>query len=397
MTSFDASPALWVRKQLKWAVRFQRGHDLPDDSRREGSVPVFAGGGVSGWHDEYCAEPPGIVTGRYGTIGEFHLVTTPYWPLNTALYSIDFFGNHPGFLRYLLEHIAPLFHVHAGKSAVPGVDRNDVHTIPVALPRPLVQEQIARVLDEETGRIDALLIAKQRVLDLLAEKRNAFIATAVTRGLDPNLKLRDSGVPWLGEIPAHWEIERARWLFRERDMRSTTGDEEMLTVSHLTGVTPRSEKEVNMFEAETNEGYKLCEPGDLVINTLWAWMGAMGIAPVKGIVSPAYNVYEPGPRLESAYIDALVRLPVFAQEVTRYSKGVWSSRLRLYPEGFFEVHLPVPPRDEQRAIVAHITHETAKIDAVRAATGRTIALLKERRAALIAAAVTGQLDLEAAA
>lgn len=269
----------------------------------------------------------------------------------------------------------------------------------VRYPAPPIEEQRAIVdrVSRQTARLDALVAAKQRLIDLLAEKRKAIIAIAVTRGLDPNMKLRDSGVPWLGEIPAHWEIERARWLFRERDVRSTTGEEEMLTVSHLTGVTPRSEKDVNMFEAESNEGYKLCEPGDLVINTLWAWMGAMGTAPLKGIVSPAYNVYEPGPRLAPAYIDALVRLPVFAQEVTRYSKGVWSSRLRLYPEGFFEVYLPVPPRDEQRAIVAHITHETAKIDAVRAATERTIALLKERRAALIAAAVTGQLDLEAAA
>ena len=90
-----------------------------------------------------------------------------------------------------------------------------------------------------------------------------------------------------------------------------------------------------------------------------------------------------------------MRLPVFAQEVTRYSKGVWSSRLRLYPEGFFEVFFPVPPLSEQRAIVAHIAAETAKLDALRAATERTIALLKERRAALIAAAVTGQLDREA--
>lgn len=267
------------------------------------------------------------------------------------------------------------------------------------LPSPslLLQSAIVRFLDHETARIDALVGAKQRLLDLLVEKRKAIVATAVTRGLDPKVKLRDSGVPWLGAIPAHWETERARWLFRERDVRSTTGDEEMLTVSHLTGVTPRSEKDVNMFEAETNEGYKLCEPGDLVINTLWAWMGAMGIAPVKGIVSPAYNVYEPGPRLTPAYIDALVRLPVFAQEVTRYSKGVWSSRLRLYPEGFFELYLPVPPQEEQRAVVAHIARETAKLDAVRTATERTIALLKERRAALIAAAVTGQLDVGAAA
>jgi type I restriction enzyme S subunit len=148
-----------------------------------------------------------------------------------------------------------------------------------------------------------------------------------------------------------------------------------------------------MFEAETTEGYKICLAGDLVINTMWAWMGAMGTSPVNGIVSPAYNVYVPGPRLKSSYIDALVRLPIFVQEVTRYSKGVWSSRLRLYPEGFYEVYLPVPPLDEQNAIVDHITRETTKLDALRNATDRTIAMLKERRAALIAAAVTGKLEI----
>ena len=124
---------------------------------------------------------------------------------------------------------------------------------------------------------------------------------------------------------------------------TVTGDEEMLTVSHITGVTKRSEKDVNMFEAETTEGYKLCSPGELAINTLWAWMGAMGTASVSGIVSPAYNVYVPCDKLVPAYVDAMVRMPVFAQEATRYSKGVWSSRLRLYPEGFFEIWLPVPP------------------------------------------------------
>jgi type I restriction enzyme S subunit len=267
------------------------------------------------------------------------------------------------------------------------------------IPAPLLSQQraIADYLDRETGRIDALIAAKERVLELLAEKRRALITRAVTRGLDPHAPLRDSGIPWLGEIPAHWETKRARWLFRERDIRSETGSEELLTVSHLTGVTPRSEKDVNMFEAETTEGYKLCETGDLVINTLWAWMGAMGVTRMNGIVSPAYNVYQAGPRLLPAYIDVLVRLPVFAQEVTRYSKGVWSSRLRLYPEGFFEVYLPVPPLNEQCAVVEYLDRETSKLDRVREATERTIVLLKERRSALIAAAVTGQIDVEAQA
>lgn len=255
------------------------------------------------------------------------------------------------------------------------------------------QRAIADYLDRETTRLDALVAEKERLLDLLAEKHRALITRAITRGLDPNVPLRDSGIPWLGEIPAHWKTERARWLFRERDERSDTGEEDLLTVSHLTGVTLRSEKDVNMFEAATKEGYKICLSGDLVINTMWAWMGAMGVSSTDGIVSPAYNVYEPMAHLDPSYADALVRLSAFAQEVTRYSKGVWSSRLRLYPEGFFAVSLPVPPLSEQREIVAHIENETCKLDGLRDATEKTAVLLKERRAALIAAAVTGHIDV----
>ncbi|MCW4115909.1 restriction endonuclease subunit S [Aurantimonas sp. MSK8Z-1] len=267
----------------------------------------------------------------------------------------------------------------------------------IPLPPLDVQKRIVGYLERETADIDALIAAKQKLLDLMAEKRRAIAAEAVMRGLDPSAPLRSSGIDWLGDIPAHWEVERCRWLFTERDQRSQTGEEEMLTVSHLTGVTPRSEKDVNMFEAESTTGYKLCIAGDLAINTLWAWMGAMGTARVDGIVSPAYNVYTPGPRLLPDYVDALVRIPVFAQEVTRYSKGVWSSRLRLYPEGFFETWWPVPPLEEQQQIVEHISAETTKIDRLRTATESSIALLKERRAALIAAAVTGQLEISEAA
>ncbi len=299
------------------------------------------------------------------------------------------------FCKYALREPAFLAEVEMRSVGVsyPAINASEVGDIRVHLPSLQQQRAIAGFLDREMMRLDNLVAKKERVLELMAEKRRTLITHAVTRGLDSRTPLRDSGIPWLGQILAHWELERARWLFRERDERSETGGEELLTVSHLTGVTPRSEKDVNMFEAATTEGYKICYAGDLVINTLWAWMGAMGVSPVNGIVSPAYNVYTPCERLTPAYVDALVRIPVFAEEATRYSKGVWSSRLRLYPEGFFEIWLPVPPIDEQRAIVAHITTETAKLDALRAATERTIALLRERRAALIAAAVTGQLNI----
>lgn len=301
------------------------------------------------------------------------------------------------FLAYLLPAPLKLINEFTYSTTVKHLSSFDIQKIHFPCPDGETQRELADFLDAATGEIDALINAKQKLLDLLAEKRRTLVAEAVIHGLDRSTPLRPSGIDWLGDIPAHWELERSRWLFTERDERSETGEEEMLTVSHITGVTPRSEKDVNMFEAETTAGYKLCFTGDLVINTLWAWMGAMGAAPVDGIVSPAYNVYTPGPRLLPAYVDALVRIPVFAQEVTRYSKGVWSSRLRLYPEGFFETFWPVPPLDEQKQIVARIAEERVKIDKLATATERSIGLLKERRSALIAAAVTGQIDIPEAA
>lgn len=273
-----------------------------------------------------------------------------------------------------------------------GLPKDEIGKLLLPIPPLKQQFTIANYLDRETSKLDALIASKELLVGILAEKRRALITRTVTCGINPNTSFRDSGLPWLGKIPAHWETERTKWLFSERDVRSETGEEEMLTVSHLTGVTPRSEKNVNMFEAESTEGYKVCDTGDLVINTLWAWMGAMGVSPMHGIVSPAYHIYTPCERIDPAYVDALVRIPVFAQEVIRFSKGVWSSRLRLYPEGLYEICLPVPPLDEQRAIVSHIAMETKKLDALREAAERTIALSKERRAALIAAAVTGKIQ-----
>jgi len=311
---------------------------------------------------------------------------------------------HDGFVYFPKWHgdTKWLFYIFASGEPYQGLGKfgtqlnlntDTVGDIRLAFPPLEEQRAITKYLDQETERLDALVTAKERWLELLAEKRRALITHAVTRGLNPAAPLRDSGFPWLGQVPKHWRVERSKWLFKERDERIDNDDGEMLTVSHITGVTKRSEKDVNMFEAETTEGYKICKKGDLAINTLWAWMGAMGIAPCDGIVSPAYNVYTPGPEMDRGFVEALVRMPTFVQEITRYSTGVWSSRLRLYPEGFFEAWLPVPPLAEQRAIVTHIAAATAKLDGLRAAAERTIALLKERRAALIAAAVTGKIQI----
>ncbi len=304
---------------------------------------------------------------------------------------------NPDFLAYLLRayDVKKVFYSMGG-GLRQSMKFADVKRLPAMVPSASEQRAIVAFLDRETAKIDALIDAQERLITLLNEKRQAVISHAVTKGLDPSAPMKDSGVEWLGKVPAHWEVRPARHMLVERDERSLTGLETLLTVSHLTGVTRRSEKSVNMFEAETTEGYKRCHPGDLVINTLWAWMGAMGVASEVGIVSPAYHVYVPRPKYAPSYIGALVRIPAFARETERFSKGVWSSRLRLYPAELFQILLPLPPLDEQVAIAKSLERYNVEYDALTGVAERAITLLKERRAAVIAAAVTGKIDVRTA-
>lgn len=315
-------------------------------------------------------------------------VSTGFAVIRPKLEELD-----PGFCKYALRKRSFIDEVVARSTGIsyPAINASELADIELEVPPLDVQEKVAAFLDKETARLDLLVREKQNLLKLLGEKRQVVIANAVTRGLNPDVSRRDSGIDWLGQIPAHWQTESTRWLFKEIDDRSEDGSEELLTVSHLTGVTKRSEKDVNMFLAESNEGYKRCRAGDLVINTLWAWMGAMGVARHDGIVSPAYNVYRPTQAFDPDYLDYLVRTPMFVTEITRYSKGVWSSRMRLYPEGLYEASMPVPPLEEQAQIVREIAHQIQHIDALSRATKDTVELLEVRRTALISRAVTGQV------
>ena len=175
---------------------------------------------------------------------------------------------------------------------------------------------------------------------------------------------KDSGIDWLGKTPTEWAIVRNKEIFKERSSLSTTGKETLLTVSHITGVTPRSEKNVNMFMAETMEGYKICHQGDLIINTMWAWMGALGTSNELGICSPSYNVYMPvkGIPYNHRYFDYLFRIPNSVVEMTRNSKGIVSSRLRLYAKDFFQIETVLPSPKEQETIAHYLDTKTAQID-----------------------------------
>ena len=389
-----AAPKHWSKMKVKYLVSMQSGNAIESEAiAPTGEFPVYGGNGLRGYTNEFTHEGERILIGRQGALcGNVNYASGKFWATEHAIVATP----RAEFITHWLGETLSAMNLnqYSQSAAQPGIAVEVIANLEIAVPSIAEQRIIALKLTKETDRIDLLIEEKMRLIVLLGEKRRALIARAITQGLNRGAHRRDSGIAWLGSIPEHWKIERAKWLFVERDIRSDSGYEELLSVSHLTGVTSRAEKTVNMFMAESLEGYKRCEAGDLVINTLWAWMGAMGVARQPGIVSPAYNVYQPVPELDPDYVDLLVRTPRFAEEITRYSKGVWSSRMRLYPEGLYEAWLPVPPKDEQQAITAHIKTATRKIDDFAKATERTIALLQERRSALITAAVTGQLDLD---
>ena len=213
--------------------------------------------------------------------------------------------------------------------------------------------------------------------------------------LKPYPAMKDSGVPWLGAVPEHWTVKRGKALFHCVDVRSSTGEEELLTVSSERGVVPRSSATVTMFKAESYAGYKLCWPNDLVINSLWAWARGLGVARHHGIISSSYGVYRLRPSYTeySAYVHDLVRSTPFNWELLVRSKGIWISRLQLTDEAFLGAPFPLPPSQEQSAIVRYLDHVDRRIRRYIRAKQKLIKLLEEQKQALIHQAVTGQIDV----
>ena len=306
----------------------------------------------------------------------------------------------PAFGKYALREPRFLAEVEMRSVGVsyPAINASDLADIAVHLPPSSQQPAIADYLDRETARLDALVAAKERVLGLLAEKRRALITRAVTRGLDPRAPLRDSGISWLGEIPAHWKTERAKWLFSERDERSTLGEETLLSLRMERGLVPHNEVSEKQTCPDELVGYKRTSTGEVVVNRMRAAIGLIAVTPQAGVVSPDYAVFIPSTGADVRYYVYLFTTELLGAVFRSVSTGMGtgsSGFLRLYSESFQELWLPYPPLAEQRRIVDFIARETGKLAEMRAAIERTISLIKERRAALIAAAVAGHVDVGA--
>jgi type I restriction enzyme S subunit len=397
-------PEHWVVGQLRRVTRFEYGDSLAADDRKEGVVAVYGSNGAVGTHSVANTRGPCIVVGRKGSFGKLNYSEEPVFAIDTTYYIDE--RQSESDLRWLYYAMQPLGLDESSKdSAVPGLGREEAYIQLVAIPIIEEQASIASYLDRETTRIDALIEKKQRLIELLKEKRQAVITQAVTKGLDPNVPMKDSGVEWLGEVPEHWKACPLKWStsvietgpFGSQLHASDyiDGGVPLINPAHIINgyIQPDTACTVDGAKAAQLERHKMLE-GDIVI----ARRGEMGRCAVinegqEGVLCGTGSI--------KIRTDRKLHYPWYTAEVIRLKgvvdtlslASVGSTMENLNATIIGDLRLPLPPFSEQESIIKTVRSQLQRLDKVNQKTIRTIKLLQEHRSALITAAVTGQIDV----
>jgi type I restriction enzyme S subunit len=261
------------------------------------------------------------------------------------------------------------------------------------LPIPPIDEQIKTIayLDKRITLIENCKCQRERELQTLNELKQAEIASVVTRGLNPDVPMKDSGIPWIGQIPAHWNMIRIKNLLVESKVKSTDGHEQSLSLSKASGIIPYEEKENRTMQSESLIGAKVVHPGDVVFNRFKARLFA--ISTHNGVVSSDYAVYKGKGRANLNYLVSLFSTEMYRAAFDRKASGIGDGFSRLYTADLFAMYAIFPPIEEQNAIVEYIESKTNKIDTMIEALKAEIDRLTEYKQRLISDVVTGQIDV----
>lgn len=269
------------------------------------------------------------------------------------------------------------------------ITRGILNSTRLILPPLAEQHSIVSYLDTKCMLLDTLLSNKEKEISLLQEMKQRVIADAVTRGLNPNVKFKATNIPWLPEIPEHWEMSKVSSHFRQRNVKVSDEEYPALSVSKM-GVTPQLDN-VALSNAEGNSR-KLVKVGDYAVNSRSDRKGSCGVSQYEGSVSLITIVLEPFD-IDRGYVHYLFRSNPWIEEFYRNGRGIvadlWTTNYQMMKG----MYLPVPPLSEQRAIVSYIIERTSKIDTLIEKLKKEIECVKEYKQRLISDVVTGQVKV----
>ncbi|WP_336706501.1 restriction endonuclease subunit S [Oerskovia sp. USHLN155] len=407
--TFNELPAHWRVVRGRHLVTIQTGSGDTVDAEDGGQYPFYVRSDTplrsSGW--EFDTRAVLTAGDGAGVAKVFHLVSGKFMAHQRVYVLHDFREVTPEFFFYAFRSMFYLMALDgSAKSTVDSVRRHMIADMPFGIPPIDEQLAIAGYLDHETTQIDALVAKQEELIRHLGERRLAVITTTALRGLrgeeagQHDVKRWGSSLavePWLARAPRSWGVERFKTVCPPRDERNVAGTELMLSLTVKGLLIDRSTMAIQQNASDASiPRYFVTRPGDLVVNPMWLTGGAIGVSDKRGAVSPDYRVFEIAKALDPWYLHAVLRSAPYFDQYRLYTRSNTTFDRRIKQNDLDNLPLPIPPIDEQHAIVEHIDEQTSRIDALIAKAEEHIALAKERRSALITAAVTGQIDIRTA-
>ena len=394
-------PEHWVIGPYKALIQIENGADYKDIEADDG-YPVIGSGGVFAYASKKMYDGESVLLGHKGTIDKPLYVNGPFWTVDTMYWSVIKPGASGRFAYYLATTIP--FDMYSTNTALPSMTKSVLGAHTVAFPALDEQYSIAAHLDRETTRIDALITKKTRFIELLREKRQALITHAVTKGLDPSVKVKDSGVEWLGEVPEHWEVSRLKFVATVQTgvaKGKDTAGEKTVEVPYLR-VANVQDGYLDLTDVATIEIVEsdlpryLLQRGDVLMNE-GGDFDKLGRGHVwSGEIDPCIHqnhVFAVRPHAVSPTWLNTFTSSAAAQFYFMGRSKQSTNLASISSSNLMELSIHLPPQAEQASILAGLSSSLGRVDAVIRKSERSIELLKERRSALITAAVTGQIDL----
>lgn len=376
----DCIPEQWKTVKLKKVTQFLYGNSLSNENRLSGNIPVYGSNGIIGYHNKAITKSPCIIIGRKGSQGKVNLSKVECYPIDTTFY-IDTTVTHNElrWLYYLLKILK--LDAFSKESAVPGLNRGDAYDKIVPLPSIPIQKMIANYLDRKTQQINTLIERNQKQIELLKELRTGVINQAVTKGLNLDVKMKDSGIEWLGDIPEHWEVKKLKYVSNIKTGEKDTIDRED------NGIYPffvRSDK-VEKINSYSFNGEAVLTAGD-----------GVGVGRVFHYINGRFDFHQRVYKI-SDFKEVLGKYFFyylkhnFHKEVIKISAKSTVDSLRL--PMFLDFPVAFGDSKEQEDIIQYIEINCQKIDLIILKTKNYIELLKEYRTSLISEVVTGKIDV----
>ena len=270
---------------------------------------------------------------------------------------------------------------------------NKLRVISYVVPSLLEQQRIADFLDVKCAEIDSILDATRTSVEEYKKLKQSVITETVTKGICGNRPMEETGVEWIGEIPAEWDVIKIKWLLKERNDRSENGSEEPLSMSQKYGIIPTNELDTVPNMASSFVGAKLVSKGDLVFNKLKAHLGVFAVSEFDGLVSPDYAVYYSAGRCDVKYLERIFKTPQYISEFRKRSTGVGAGLTRLYTSDLFDMYTALPSETEQKEISAYLDDKCATIDSLIASKEALITELEAYKKSLIYEYVSGKKEV----